>query len=78
MNRTIPAPTIVPTKAVVNSGIAGEMFPTACIKVGTRLTAITTAMMAVMNPVTYPFTSAIEFNRKSLNKNEHIRISDIS
>ena len=51
MNSTIPAPTIVPTKAVVNSGIAGEMFPTACIKVGTKFTAIITAMMAVMNPV---------------------------
>ena len=50
MNKIIPAPTIVPTKAVVNKGIP-VMLPTAWINVGIKFTAITTAMMAVIKPV---------------------------
>lgn len=58
MNSTIPAPTIVPTNAEVNSGMP-DTFPTAPIKVGTKLMAITTAMIAETNPVTYSLISAI-------------------
>jgi hypothetical protein len=50
INKTIPAPTIVPTKATVNSGIP-VISPTVFIRVGTKLTAIITATIAVTKPV---------------------------
>jgi hypothetical protein len=58
MNNSIPAPTIVPTNVAVNSGMP-ETFATAVIKVGTKLIAMTTAMIAETNPAMYSLISGI-------------------
>jgi hypothetical protein len=50
INKTIPAPTIVPTNATDNSGIPVRPL-TVFIRVGTKLTAIITATIAVTKPV---------------------------
>lgn len=52
MNKSIPAPTIVPTIAVVIRGTP-VTFPTAVKRVGTKYMAIVTPMMAETNPPTY-------------------------
>ena len=58
MKSSIPAPTIVPTKADVNSGTP-DIPPTELSKVGTNVTLMITAMIAEMKPVTYSFISGI-------------------
>lgn len=58
MNNSIPAPTIVPTKVADNRGTP-DTFSTLVTKVGTKVTAITTAIIADMKPVIYSLTSGI-------------------
>ena len=72
----MPAPTTVPTNAVDNNAIGVDRLPIALIRVGTKFTAITTAMIEPMNPVTYPFTSAILILCENGNKKEDIRFLD--